>query len=161
MTFSFGVFTILMHYFVLFLRTFDQKTLSHYKKKQYTVKLHENFLFIFCRKDIWIDTFKNLFCMKQAFNSKKHIYKRYFFFGTKITAWKVFKYGVFPGPYFPVLGLNTEIYSVNLGIQSEYRKIGTRKNSVFGHFSRSEKLKKWMHLSIQHMSFLHDYLFQF
>ena len=26
------------------------------------------------------------------------------------TAWKVFKYGVFPGPYFPELGLNTEIY---------------------------------------------------
>ena len=47
------------------------------------------------------------------------------------------KYGVFSGPYFPVLGLNTEIYSVNLRIQSEYRKIRTRKNSVFGHFSRS------------------------
>ena len=28
-------------------------------------------------------------------------------------------------------------YSVNLRIQSEYRKIRTRKNSVFGHFSRS------------------------
>ena len=26
------------------------------------------------------------------------------------TAWKVSKYGVIPGPYFPVLGLNTEIY---------------------------------------------------
>ena len=37
-------------------------------------------------------------------------------------------------PYFPVLGLNTEIYGV---VQSEYRKIRTRKNSVFGHFSRS------------------------
>ena len=31
----------------------------------------------------------------------------------------------------------TEIYGVNLRIQSEYRKIRTRKNSVFGHFSRS------------------------
>ena len=28
-----------------------------------------------------------------------------------ITAWKVSKYGVFSGPYFPVLDLNTEIYS--------------------------------------------------
>ena len=28
------------------------------------------------------------------------------------TAWKVSKYGVFSGPYFPVFGLNTEIYSV-------------------------------------------------
>ena len=26
------------------------------------------------------------------------------------TAWKVSKYGVTPGPYFPVFGLNTEIY---------------------------------------------------
>ena len=53
------------------------------------------------------------------------------------TAWKVSKYGVFSGPYFPAFGLNTEIYSVNLRIQSEYRKIRTRKTSVFGHFSRS------------------------
>ena len=28
------------------------------------------------------------------------------------TAWKVPKYAVFSGPYFPVVGLNTEIYSV-------------------------------------------------
>ena len=28
------------------------------------------------------------------------------------TAWKVSKYGVFFGPYFPVFGLNTEIYGV-------------------------------------------------
>ena len=54
-----------------------------------------------------------------------------------VTAWKVTKYGVFSGPYFLVFGLNTEIYGVNLRIQSEYRKIRTRKNSVFGHFSRS------------------------
>ena len=47
------------------------------------------------------------------------------------TAWKVSKYGVFSSPYFPVFGLNTEIYSVNLRIQSKYRKIGTRNNSVF------------------------------
>ena len=36
---------------------------------------------------------------------------------------------------------NTEfflVYSVSLRIQSECRKIRTRKNSVFGHFSRSE-----------------------
>ena len=40
-------------------------------------------------------------------------------------------------PYFPVLGLNTEIYGVNPHIQSEYRKTRTRKNPVVGHFSRS------------------------
>ena len=48
------------------------------------------------------------------------------------------KYGVFSGPYFPVLGLNTKICGVKLPIQSECRKIQTRKNSVCGHFSRSE-----------------------
>ena len=31
-----------------------------------------------------------------------------------INAWKVSKYGVFSGSYFPVFGLNTEIYGVNL-----------------------------------------------
>ena len=43
----------------------------------------------------------------------------------------------FSGPYFPAFGLNTEIHSVNLRTQSECGKIRTRKNSVFGHFSRS------------------------
>ena len=51
------------------------------------------------------------------------------------TVWKVSKYGVFSGPYFPVFGLNTEIHGVNLRIQPEYRKIRTRKNPVFGLFS--------------------------
>ena len=54
-----------------------------------------------------------------------------------MTAWKVSKYGVISGPYFPIFGLNTAIYFVNLRIQSEYRKMWTRNNSVFGHFSRS------------------------
>ena len=53
------------------------------------------------------------------------------------TAWKVSKYGVFSGPYFPTFGLNTDRYSVSLRIQSDCEKIRTRKNSVFGHFSRS------------------------
>ena len=43
-----------------------------------------------------------------------------------ITAGKVSRHAVFSGPYFPIFGLNTEIYSVNLCIQSEYRKIRTR-----------------------------------
>ena len=51
-----------------------------------------------------------------------------------ITAWKVSRYF----PYFSVCGLNTEIYKVNLRIQSECRKIRTRKNPVFGHFPHSE-----------------------
>ena len=53
------------------------------------------------------------------------------------TTWKMSTYGVFPGPYFSVLGLNTERYSVSLRIQSECGKIQTRKNSIFEQFSRS------------------------
>ena len=52
------------------------------------------------------------------------------------TAWKVSKYRVISGPYFPVFWLNTERYGVSLRIQSTYRKIWTRNNSLFGHFSR-------------------------
>ena len=43
----------------------------------------------------------------------------------------------FSGPYFPTFGLNTERYGVPLRIQSKCGKIWTRKNSVFGHFSRN------------------------
>ena len=48
------------------------------------------------------------------------------------TAPKVSKCGVFSGTYFPVFGLNTEIYGV-------YGKIRTRQISVSGQFSRSEE----------------------
>ena len=53
------------------------------------------------------------------------------------TGWKMSKYGVFSGPYFPVFR-HWIIYRVNLRIQSEDVKIWTRENSVFGHFSLSE-----------------------
>ena len=39
--------------------------------------------------------------------------------------------------FFPVFGLNTEIYYENLCIQAEYGNRQTRKNSEFEHFSRS------------------------
>ena len=54
-----------------------------------------------------------------------------------IAAWKVSRYRGFSDLYFPVFGLNTEIKGVNLRIQSECRKIRTRNNSVFRHFSHS------------------------
>ena len=38
---------------------------------------------------------------------------------------------------FPAFGVNTEIYKVNIGIESECRKKWIRKNSGFGHFSGS------------------------
>ena len=66
----------------------------------------------------------------------------------QITAWRVSKYGVFFGPYFLVFELNTEIYRVNLRIQFEYRKMRTRKNSVVGHFSRSEWVWDYMWLQV-------------
>ena len=53
------------------------------------------------------------------------------------TAWKVSKYGVISGPYFPAFGLATERYQVYLCIQSKCGKIRTRNNSVFGISSRS------------------------
>ena len=40
--------------------------------------------------------------------------------------------------YFPVFMLNTEIYSKNLCIQSECRKIWGRENSIFGHFMQCQ-----------------------
>ena len=40
---------------------------------------------------------------------------------------KVSKYGVLSGTFFPILGLNMEMYFVNPRIQSEYGKKQTRK----------------------------------
>ena len=56
---------------------------------------------------------------------------------------KVFysNYGVISGPYFPVFGLNAEVYSVNLRTQYEYRNIRNRNNSVFRYFSPSARYK--------------------
>ena len=39
----------------------------------------------------------------------------------------------FSGMHFPTFGLNTEIYGVNLPIQSECGKIWDQKNSKYGH----------------------------
>ena len=48
--------------------------------------------------------------------------------GMYFTAWKVFKYVVFSGPYFPLFGLNTERYGVSQiwSTQSECNKTRTR-----------------------------------
>ena len=39
------------------------------------------------------------------------------------TAWKVSKYGVISGPYFPVFGLNAEIYGVNNSVRNNGTEI--------------------------------------
>ena len=64
------------------------------------------------------------------------------------------KYAVFSGPYFPAFWLDTERYPHSdwirsdtriltgygeIRIQSECGKIRTRKNSIFGHFLRSQR----------------------
>ena len=67
-----------------------------------------------------------IFAWKQWESDKKTIRVKYFFLilwlemkvvsifpaAKHNTAWKVSKYGVISGPYFPVFGLNTEIYFV-------------------------------------------------
>ena len=70
------------------------------------------------------------------------------FFFSVLTAWKVSKYGVISGPYFPVFGLNTGIDGINLRIYPEYRKIQTKNNSVFGFFSCSVSRGIRMHFLI-------------
>ena len=72
-------------------------------------------------------------------------------------AWKVSKYGVFSGPYFPAFAVNTETYGVNLRIQFECRKIRTRKNSVFGYFSRSDELTRVVIARNHHIISHHKY----
>ena len=60
-------------------------------------------------------------------------------------AWKVSKYGIFSGPYFPALGLNTERYEVSLRIQPEREKYGPEKTPCLDTFQAvltlSEKTK--------------------
>ena len=57
------------------------------------------------------------------------------------------KYGVFSGPYFPAFGLRISPYSVRMRENRDWKKTlqgydqkrkRNRKNSVFGHVSRSE-----------------------
>ena len=60
---------------------------------------------------------------------------RLLFIRETFTAWKVSKYGVSSGPYFRIYFLFPDFL---ISIRTEYGKIRTRTNSVFGHFSRSD-----------------------
>ena len=84
-----------------------------------------------CRLLFTDQIFKNSQCVLWSKDSAKHLFQN------TLTVWKVSKYGVISSPYFPVFGLNTEIYEINIRIQSKYWKVRTRNNSVLGHFSRS------------------------
>ena len=48
---------------------------------------------------------------------------------------KVSKYRGFTDLYFPIIGLDTEIYRVNLRIQSEYKKYGPEKSLYLDTFT--------------------------
>ena len=52
----------------------------------------------------------------------------------KIHCVKIVQERSFCGPYFPAFGLNTEIYGVNIRIQSKYWKIRTRKTPYLDTF---------------------------
>ena len=61
----------------------------------------------------------------------------------------------FSGPHFPEFGLNTEIYSVNLCIQSEWGKYGHWYGSEkrkYGNFLRSKLSKTFLLISFQSSS---------
>ena len=47
---------------------------------------------------------------------------------------KIVQIRSFSGPYFPTFGLNTDIYGVNLCVQSKYGKIRTRKTPYLDTF---------------------------
>ena len=96
-----------------------------------------SFLFIFKIHFYWAFIFSRYLVEPQ--------YDDWILFGL-LTTWKVYKYGVFSGPHFPVFGLNTQftpfgmktkICGVNFRIQSKCGKIRSGKNSVVGHFSRN------------------------
>ena len=137
----------------------NRRCIKIYESKKQLERQHERHfsrLWVKCRgKQVWLMEviwlwFSTLFQRKHFFKSNQCLHfpnwSSFIRLCNTPAAWKVSKYGVFSGPYFPVFGLNTEIYSVNLRIQSEYRKIRTKKNSVFGHFLRSaqdSELNEW------------------
>ena len=81
--------------------------------------------------------------MSNSINGQRNFYRGISYtliqieMGDAFTVRNVSKHGVFSDPYFPAFGLNTERYFVSLHTQSKCGKILTKKNSVFGHFSRS------------------------
>ena len=48
------------------------------------------------------------------------------------TGWKVSKYGVISGPYFPVFGLNKERYGVTQYLDNFHAVFGARSKPYFG-----------------------------
>ena len=76
----------------------------------------------------------NYFRKKFHFRYLKEFWINLWDIYSKITARKMSKYGVFSAPYFPVFRPHTEIYRVDLRVQSKYGKIGTRKTPYLDTF---------------------------
>ena len=69
-------------------------------------QLQENILYHFLHYVFFFFFFFEIFIkLRSIFDPFKIIY----------TAWKVSKYGVFSGPYFPEFGLNISVFSPNAG----------------------------------------------
>ena len=61
------------------------------------------------------------------------------------TAWKMFEYGFFFGPYFPIFGQNTEVFPVSFRSQFKHGKIRPRKKlHVWTFFTQGEFYKQFL-----------------
>ena len=67
-----------------------------------------------------------------------------------IFAWKVSKYGVFSGPYFPVFGLNTKIYSVFIPNTGKYGPEKTPYNTFHAVVNNLNSMRPEFELRINH-----------
>ena len=108
----------------------SNNSLSESKEAKYLQDIYYGYLSLWISQRNKVGNFSNWKRCKQVINSYINSVNSYMFFLSiqrNTNTWKVSKYGVFPGPYFPVLGLNREIYSVNLHIQTKFRKTRTRK----------------------------------
>ena len=103
--------------------------INHFLQRLVSSKCFVSQKFKFIRFPTLILEDINWFCSKKEWEKKATVRPI-----LTITAWKVSKYGVISGPYFHVLGLSTEIYGVDLCIQSEYRKIRTRNTPYLDTF---------------------------
>ena len=61
--------------------------------------------------------------------------QRIFQFSHSVATWKVSKYGVFSGPYFPAFGLNTERYGISPYSVRMRENTDQKKRRIFGHLT--------------------------
>ena len=119
------------------LKICSKLTGEHPCRSAISIKLYSNFIEIALRHGCSVVNLLQTFRTSFLKNTSGWLRLTNQGFYITSTECKASKYGVFSVPYFPVFGLNTEIYGINLRIQCKYRKIRTRKNSAFGQFIRS------------------------